>query len=251
MKHQTTAFFGALLAVAGFQAQAQEEFPVLPVEMFGCTWQSGQNMSDLDSANDTFNEWADGAGITDLTSLVLTPHYFSSEQQYEVIGMDIWNTGAALGSGVGQIMANPDAVADYDEVVACDAHAIYALVGVKPPAEGQSIDGGMFEFTDCTIRANHSPEDGIATVATIGGLWTPWNVGDAHGVMFPVSGETPDADYTFKWITFYPSMEAYGAVFDHYVEGFVVQAGAIISPVMQCNNSRMYDLSIVREAQDQ
>jgi hypothetical protein len=73
----------------------------------------------------------------------------------------------------------------------------------------------------------------------------------AHAARFPVSGETPDADYTRKWTSCYPSVAAFGNLFDHYAAGAVQQANAIIDPVMSCDNSRMYDVETVRRsAQD-
>lgn len=250
MKHLSLSVLGALLSTTGFSALSQDAFPVLPVDGFSCNFQAGQDASDLDSVNASFNEWADGQGITGLTTVQMTPQYHSAELEYEVLFLDIWNDGATFGSGVGAILADPSSVADFQEVIDCPAHSLFALVGVQPPADGLA-DNGVFEFTDCTIKENRSPDDGIAAVTAIGAMWAPWAVGDAHGVMFPVSGESPDADYTFKWITYYPSIQAFGSVFDHYAAGAVQTAGAIIDPVMTCNSSRMYTLTVLREAEDE
>ena len=248
MKNLGVFFCASLMALAGSAAFSQEDFPVLPIEMFGCNYQSGQNLGDLDSPSETFNEWADEEGITDLTSLTLSPHFFSPDLPYDVIGMDIWENGAALGEGVASIASDPSSVSEFNEVVDCPAHGLYALVGVKPPEEGL-VDGGLFEFSDCTVRRNRSADEGIGAVAAIGDLMAPWNVGDAHGVLFPVAGETPDADYTFKWVTYYPSAQAFGTVFDEYASGAVQTAGSIIDPVMECDISRMYDVTVMREAE--
>jgi len=249
MKHLGIFFFGSLMALTGSAAFAQDDFPVLPIEMFGCSYLSGQGLSDLGSPSDTFNEWADGAGITDLTSVVLSPHFFSAELEYDVIGMDIWESGAALGEGVASIGSDPDSVSEFNEVVDCSAHALFALVGIQPPPDGLA-DGGLFEFSDCTVRANRSADEGIDAVVAITEMMSPWTVGDAHGVLFPVAGETPDVDYTFKWITYYPSAQAFGTVFDRYASGAVQTAGSIIDPVMECDISRMYDVQVIREAQE-
>lgn len=247
MKKVSNLLLGIFLSTAAFTVLAQEAFQVLPTEGFSCNFRAGQDASDLDAANEGFNEWADGQGITNLTTFQMTPHYYSPEQENEVLFLDIWEDGASMGSGVGAIMSDPDSVADFEEVLDCSAHALYALVGTKPPPN-PIVDNGLFEFTDCTLKENRSPDDGIAAVVAIGELWAPWGLGDANGVMFPVSGETPDAGYTFKWITYYPSIAALGTVFDNYSAGAVVAAGAIIDPVMTCNNSRMYSLTVMREA---
>ena len=249
MRHQTSAFLGALLAVAGFPALAQQlpDYPILPADVFGCTYMPGKTPADVDSADATFNRFADRAGITELNSLSLTPHWFSPDQEFEVIGMDIWDSGAAMGRGTAAIMADEDSIAEYLEALACPAHALYALIGIAPPQD-DSVEGGLMEFTDCTLKANRSALDGIAAVAAINQLTAPWNLGLAYGVMFPVAGESPDATYDFKWITYYPSIQAYGSLFDQYASGAVQTAGTIIDPVMVCDNSRMYDVHQVRES---
>lgn len=249
MKLLCNLISGAFLSTAGLTALAQEEYPVLPVEGFSCNFIDGQDQSDLDSAAASFNDWADNEGIALLTTVQLTPHFFSDAQEYEVLFMDIWEDGASFGNGVGAIMADPSGVTEFSEVVECPAHSLFALVGVKPPENGL-VDNGIFEFTDCTLKANRSADDGIAAVTAIGNMMAPWAIGDGLGVMFPVAGESPDADYTFKWITYYPSIQAFGTVFDHYAGGAVTTAESIITPVMDCNSSRMYDLTILREGQE-
>ncbi|MGD8340149.1 MAG: hypothetical protein PVH89_05170 [Gammaproteobacteria bacterium] len=248
MKQLTTAIFGTCMILANAGAFAQMDYPVLAVETFSCDYVDGQGPADMQAPFDTFNDWADDNGITELTSLILMPAFVSAESEFDVFGMDIWETGVGMGSGVSQMMSDEDALADFDDVVACPGHALYALVGVKPPAEGQSIDGGLFEFTDCTLRTTRSPEEGIAAVAAVGEMWSEWNVGDAHGVMFPAAGEAPDAEFDFKWVSFYASVKEYGEVFDHYAAGAVQSAAAIVDPVMDCNISRIYSIGLMREA---
>ena len=237
---------GACLASVFSAAIAQEDMTALPVEMFGCTFKDEMGMADIERANRSFNNWADRNDVNSVSSLMLTPHFFSPDQEFELIGMDIWESGADMGAGVTKLMADDSAVEDYVAALDCPAHALFALVGIKPP-QGDP-QGGLLEFTDCTLRADHSADDGIAAATAIANMMTPWGLNDAHAVLFPVSGESPDADYTFKWITYYPSVAAFGGVFDHFAAGAAREAGAIVDPVMSCNNSRMYDVSTVRTA---
>jgi len=248
MKMYQSLALGALLASVSFAALAQDEMPVLPTEVFGCNYVGDSDRGDLDRAFARFNDWADDNGIGNLTSLLLTPQFFSTEREFDVIGMDIWENGASFGSGVSGMMADPDALAGFEGVVECSAHGLYALVGVKPP-EQDAPAGGIFEFTDCWIRENRSPDEGVAAIAEFAAMTAGWNVGDAYGALFNIAGETADTDYTFKWLTYYPSYEAFGSVFDHMAAGGVQQAGAIVDPVMHCNSSRMYDMEVMRESQ--
>lgn len=238
---------GIILAAAGLgSASAQnQEPPVLPVQVFACNYVAGNDVDDLNAVNDDYNEWADSNGLDSVTSLVLTPNFRSAELEYDVFGMDIWQSGAAMGSGMTQLMAPGSPIPDYDDVVSCPEHQLFALVGIKPPP-GPS-EHAVFEVADCTVKDNRTANDGIAAVTAVTELWADWDVGDAHAVLFPAAGETSDADYTFKWLTRYPSWEAYGAVFDHYAAGAVAQTAQILGNVLQCDSSRLYDVASIRE----
>ena len=246
MKYIAVTFLGSAMSFGTFTTMAQD-YPVLPVETFGCNYLEGQGLADLDAPFASFNEWADEQAITDLTAVVLAPNFVSEALEFDVFGMDIWDSGAAFGSGVGRMMADENALAEFADVVDCPAHGLFALVGIKPP-QGETIDGGLFEFTDCTVRENRTADEGIAAIAAIGEMMNQWNIGDAQGALFPVAGEIPDADYTFKWITYYPSFEAFGRLFDQFAAGAVATAASIIDPVMDCDIGRIYDLHVMREA---
>lgn len=239
---------GALLSLAGLaNVLAQEAPPVLPVEVFVCNYRAGNDASDLNRVNATFNRWADSRGLDTVTSLLLTPSFHSDELEADVIGMDIWASGAALGRGNTMMRSQGSPAADYDAVVDCPAHQMFALVGLKPPPTPSET--AVLEFANCTVKENRSADDGIAAVNAVIQLWADWDIGDAHAVLFPVAGETSDSAYTFKWLTRYPSYDAFGMVFDHYAAGAVAAAERIITPVMTCDSSRMYDARTIRQMQ--
>lgn len=241
--------FGAVLGLGCVgSASAQQQGPVvLPAEIFLCNYTEGSDVGDLNAVNKTYNAWADKNGLKSITSLLLTPHFYSNELEYDVVGMDIWASGAAMGSGLGQMMAPGSPIPDYDKVVNCPAHQFFALVGIKPPqGEGEPA---VFEVADCTVKANRSTDDGIAALTAVTQLWAGWGVGDAHAALIPVAGETGDANYTFKWLVGYPSWAAFGSVFEHYAGGAVAEAAQITDNVMQCNSARMYDVTAIRQMQ--
>lgn len=249
MNNLKTIALGALIASIRLgSVAAQEAPPVLPVDLFLCNYRPGNDAGDLNRVNTAYNRWADSHNMNSVTSLVLTPSYHSDQLDYDIIGMDIWQNGAAMGSGAMMMRSQGSPVADYDAVLDCPAHQMFALVGIKPPP-GPS-DTAILEFSNCTVKENRSADDGIAAVSAVAQMWADWNVGDAHAVLFPVAGETGDATYTFKWITRYPSYAAFGTVFDHYAAGAVATAERILAPVMTCDSSRIYDASTIREMQD-
>jgi len=239
---------GCVFGMAGISAQAQQDLPVLPTEMFACNYVDGSDMTDLNRSFAQFNTWADRAGIDDLTMFLLTPNFFSDDVDYDLIGLNIWPDGAAFASGNAKISDDPDAYGSFDGVVECSSHALYALVGVKPPTQDVE-SGGLFEFTNCTMKGNRSNNEGIAAIAGVAQLFERYNINDAHAAFFNLAGLAPDTSYQFKWVTYYPSFEAWGRLFDGIVgDGAVQDIDAIVNPVMQCDSSRIYNTTVERMA---
>jgi hypothetical protein len=222
-----------------------QDLDVLPTETYICQYRDGMDNADIGVANTAFNRWADSAGLTGLTSLMLTPVFHSSELEAEIIGMDIWQSGAAMGQGLAAVMGDPKSVEAYDKTVECSAHQLFALIGIKPPS-GNSGEGGMMSLQNCKLNGTRSLDDAIATATAVSQLEGEWNLGDAQALLVPVAGETSDADYDFKWVSFYPSVQAFGSLFDHYAAGAVRTVGQMVDPVMSCDSSRMYSVAVAR-----
>jgi hypothetical protein len=232
----------------GLSAQAQEAFPVLPTEMFVCNFVGNSDMADFNDSFADFNAWADQHGISDLTSYALTPTFFSEDFEYDLIGLNIWGDGASFGSGNAQISSDANALSSFDGVVDCAAHSLYALVGIKPPTQ-EVAQGGVFEFSNCTLKGNRSNDEGIGALVAASQLFGQWNLNDAHAALFNIAGLPSDTSFQLKWVTYYPSIATFGALFDHMVnEGGVQALAAIMDPVMECDSSRMYNTSLMREA---
>jgi len=248
MKTLAKLAVGSSLLLAGMAAQSQEAPPVLPTEIYTCNFVGTSDMSDMMDAMDDFNAWADRANITDLTIYLLTANYYSEDLDYDLVGLNIWPNGAAWGSGSDKIGADPDALAPFEGVVDCQGHALYALVGVKPPVV-EVADGGLFEFSNCTLEGNRSGDEGVAAVTAASEIFAQWNLNDAHAALFNIAGLPPDTSYDFKWLTYYPSYSAYGSLFDHIVGGNEISTlNNLLNPVMACDSSRMSSTSVVREA---
>ena len=248
MKILGNFFIGFLLCTAGLSAQAQEAPPVLPVEIYACSYVGTSDLGDVERSFDELNEWADENGIDDLTIYMLTPSFYSADNEYDVLSFNIWPDGAAFGSGNAQMSDDPDAAGFFAGVVDCAAHSMYALVGVKPP-EQDVQSGGLWEFTNCTMKGNRSTDEGVAAVTAVGQLFDRYNVNDAHAALFNIAGLPLDTSYQFKWVTYYPSYESWGSLFDGVVsDGAVQEIGAIVDPVMQCDSSRIYSGAVMRTA---
>jgi hypothetical protein len=216
--------------------------------MWGCNFSNGADMTDLSRAFDEYNVWADAAGITGLTIYQLTPSFYSEDMEYDFLGMNIWPDGAAFGDGNDAMANDSDSLAMFEDVVECDTHALYALVGVKPPAENIAPPS-LWEFSNCTMHGNRSADEGVAAVGAVTEIFARYNLNDAHAALFNIAGHQSDADYDFKWVTTYQSYQSWGSLFDGLTgDGGVQEMGAILDPVMQCDSSRIYSTTVRRTA---
>lgn len=240
------AVLGALVCICS--ASAQQQIPFLPTELFICNYQDGNDMSDLQGVHDEFNEWADGAGVNSFTAYMLMPAFHSNELAADVIYMNIWNSGEAMGNGAATIAAG-DGAAGFDEVLDCGAHQLFMLAGIKPPSDGLLANGAVFQFTNCTLMDNRNGGDGIAAAQAWANATGEAGILDAQALLFPVAGEVGSADYSFKWITGTSSVRAFGRSIDQYMAGGLVQTrGSMMRDLASCDSQRIYNSVLVREA---
>ena len=70
-------------------------------------------------------------------------------------------------------------------------------------------------------------------------------------MLFPLAGLGNDADYTFKLVTGFDSMETFGRGTDMYTGGGFMQAEQLFGRLLDCNSPRVYTLERVRLAAQQ
>jgi hypothetical protein len=237
----------ALLSIS--IATAQQAQPV-PVEIWACNFVNGSDMGDLQAVTDEFNEWADDNGITSLFSSMMTPIFFSPEDDFDVLFVDAWTDGATLGRGYGEMYSGSfgDVAESFDQVIDCSSHAYFGGLPIVPWSEDR--DGGPIQFQDCTVRENLSNADAIEAVREFAGGGDGPGLG-GFAVLFPFMGQARDADYSFKLVAIFNDYESMGTAFDYLFRGSgFQQAGATMGDVMDCDTARMYNQVTVRTAQE-
>ncbi len=240
------AALGALLCFGS--ASGQQQVPFLPTELFICNFQDGSDMSDLQRVHEDFNEWADEAGVNTFTSYLLMPAFHSDQLTADVIYMNIWNNGEAMGNGVATIAAG-DGAAGFGEVLDCGAHQLFMLAGIKPPSDGLLSNGAVFQFTNCRLMDNRNGTDGIEAALAWADATGEAGIQDAQALLFPVAGEAGDADYSFKWITGTSSVRAFGRSMDQFMSAGLVQTrGNMMRNLASCDSQRIYNSVLVRES---
>ena len=243
------ACLGFLSFGSSVSAQETAGPPTLPVELFICNYKAGNDFAAFQRAFTGFNKWADAHGIKALTSYALTPLFHSDELKADVIGMDIWESGEAMGNGFAAIASDPSSTAGFDKVVDCGAQQLFVLVGVKPPSDGLIKNGSTFQFTDCKLMENRNGGEAIQAATAWGKATQAAGITDAQALLFPAAGESSDADYSFKWITAGPSVQAFGKSIDQFLSGGLIQTRANITRnLMSCDSQRVYATTVMRES---
>ena len=250
----TAAIFATSNVIAQpAQQQQQQQGPAPVVELLACTFNNGKDMGDLRSASNEFNAWADQNAVTDYTALTMTPYAFSEQVNYDTVWLGAWPNGTAMGADEAKWFATgAKALAALEGVSDCGTRALFAVVPIHAPAGPPPERNGLTMFQDCKIREGRTPAEAIAALRQ----WTDYmgGRGGAAGldaIMFPLAGKSSEADYTFKHVHAFGSIEELGRGIDLYTTGGVQMQNQMLGRVMSCDSARIYTTERVRTAAQQ
>ena len=237
-----------LVFVDAAMAQEEAQQPTPVIEIFGCNYKGSNDMADLQAVTNRWNQWADRNNMTDYTAFLVTPYLHSDQLTYDVLWLGAWPNGAAMGADEALWFAQGGEVsAAFDAVVDCSAHAQYAEVVVGAP-EGPVPEAPIVAFSDCTVHEGRTVDEAITAL----GQWREYlvanGINEFNAVLFPVAGEEPDADYTFKSIEGYETIQSYGRTLDVITRGGYMRADELFSRLLDCNSPRVYQFDLVRRA---
>ncbi|HMB72094.1 MAG TPA: hypothetical protein VKQ06_00870 [Gammaproteobacteria bacterium] len=242
---------GALLSLALMgSVNAQEgEGPAI-IEIFGCTFNDGNDLGDLMAVTGRWNDWVDENGIVDYTANILTPHLYSTAFPYDVVWLGVYDNPRDMGVGEANWLADGQAMnAEFGEVVTCSIHAQFAGLPVHMPEEVPDQEDGMVNLTafqDCSLINQSNAQEAIAAHQQWGD-WVAENGSDVFmGALFPIAGEDPAAEYDYKAVTGFSSAEAYGNFVATVIPGGLQRGGQIFGRVTQCDTPRLYQSIQVR-----
>ena len=109
---------------------------------------------------------------------------------------------------------------------------------------------GIAVFRDCTVSDGRTVPEAIAALQE----WSKYLAGQGTNpfaaLLFGLAGlPDDDADYTFKTVEGFESIEAYGKYTDVYTGGGFLRAEELFGRVLDCNSARVYALNRVRLAE--
>ena len=238
----------ALLATTGAQAQQNQPAPTPVVEIYPCTYRGDNDIDNLHTVTTRLNTWADRNKDNSYTAFLATPYAYSADLEADVLWLGAWPNGAAMGVSEARYQTQGgDISAAFDAVVDCNAHSLYAEVVINQPATPPP-QNGVATFEDCKVHEGRTDEEAIAALRQWA-EYTKSRGSDAFSaILFPLAGLPNNADYTFKRVTGFDSMEAFGKFTDIYTGGGFIREDELFGRLLTCNSQRVYTLERVRLA---
>jgi hypothetical protein len=244
-----SAIAATVTGLGASSAIAQQQQPAAVVEIFACNFNDGQDMGDLLAASNRFNSWADQNEATDYTAIIMTPFLFSDQVTFDALWLGAWPNGTAMGAGEAKWLATGSQVmAAFESAMDCGSHALFAARVIRTPPGPAPESGGLTMFRDCKIREGRTAAEAIEALSQ----WSDYVAERGHvgfdAVLFPLAGQSPDADYSFKSVHGFASVEEMGRAIDLYTTGGAQRSNEILGRVIDCDSPRVYAGNRVRTA---
>lgn len=238
----------AASCLAFTQSGAQEAPTWAPVEIFGCTFVDGATMADLDAVIADWNQWMDDNGQNNYAAFVLTPHFTAASFEYEIGWLGVWENGEALAGEQLWLTEGTEINEDFLDVLACPLHQALAIAEVREIGEVAEGDIVPAEFANCTINEGRTGPEAHAAITEYANYMGENGSQAGHWVLRVGPGEEPDATYSFKWLTAYPSWAEIGNDFEAYFnEGGDAVLNDLTGRVFSCDVPRLYNTRMVRD----
>ena len=130
---------------------AQDAPAAFPVEILTCTFNEGKGPSDLDRVNARYNKWADQNDATGYNAWTLTPQFYNSNQQFDVIWLGAWENFEVMGKSQDSwVNKGGDIGREYQKVMSCDIHMLQRAYTIMPAVEETPPDTGIVFFSTCS-----------------------------------------------------------------------------------------------------
>jgi len=246
----------ACLAIAGLvlvsgpgfaQVSADGMGKVVPVEMYACKFNEGKGHSDLAAVIEQWNEYADDSDMDDYSAWLLTPFFFTPEQDFDVLWLGAYRDGNAMGTGLHNWISNGQELsAAFGEVVDCIAHVAYSSAMYKAPSGGNAPGSGLISMMDCKLNEGHRYSDVKAAELK----WADHLLESGSKAAFyhwrPMYGGG-DADFDYKVVFAYPDFKQLGADVEMLLNGGGRQVSqSIFGDIDECDDARVYITKSIR-----
>jgi len=250
MKKKLTLVVSAIL-VATFgsgNVVAQDVPTFIPVEIFTCNYNDGKGAADLDAVVELWTKYMDDAKNDSYAAWTMTKHYASDDQTFDVAWIGASKSGTAMGEGNDHWLANGGEVgAAFSEVLTCGMTGLYASRMFKAPPDGNTPEGGVLVFSNCSTEEGARYEDVVAATNTWAGILDEAGSKAAIYHWYPIYG-TGEDDIGWKVITAYPSHAELGKSYDLMAGGLYLKSRELFGDSTDCDVARVYNVKSRRSA---
>ena len=245
----TAILLAIAVAVPAQMAADEHEGPsAFPVEAYICNYVDGAGSAEFDAWVDSWNAWADEAGMTEYMAVTMVPFYHGPDQDFDFIWLGASPTAASLGRDQDMWLAQGGELqASLAEVVECSSHSNFASMEFKSPGDGPIPDSLVVGFSDCKMGEGVSFGDIAPAMAEWGAYRAEEGVGGGIWAFFPAFGGGGE-EFDFKYVASAANLEALGVGWDQYASGGYAKAEELFADKLDCDSSRVYIATTRRRA---
>lgn len=238
-----SALAGLLLTAApGFaQVTADGMGKIVPVEIYACKFNDGKGMSDLNAVIDDWNEFSDDSDMDNYAAWLLTPFFYTTEQDFDILWLGAFRDGNAMGQGLQNWIANGQEVgAGFQEVIDCPAHVAFSSSMYKAPPSGNTPESGLITMMDCELNEGFEYSDIKAAEL----LWVEHLTESGSNAAYyhwrPMFGGG-DAEFDYKVVFAYPDFVALGSDTEKFLNGGGREVSRqVFDDIDECDDARVY-----------
>ena len=242
-----SALAGLLLASAPGLAQVSADVmgKVVPVELYACKFQEGKNDADLANVVERWNKFADDSDMVDYAAWLLTPFFYTTEQDFDILWLGAFRDGNAMGAGLQNWIANGQELgAAFEEVVDCNAHVAYSSAMYKAPPGGNAPASGF--MMDCKLNEGNRYVDIKAAELKWADYLVKSGSNAAYYHWMPMFGGG-DAEFDYKVVFAYPDFEEIGSDVERFANGGGRDMSReIFGNIDDCDDARVYVAKNIR-----
>ena len=243
------AIAGLLLAAAPGLAQVNADGmgKVVPVELYACKFNEGKGGADLAAVIERWNQFADDSNMDNYAAWLLTPFFFTAEQDFDILWLGAFSDGNAMGSGLQNWISNGGELnAAFQEVLDCSAHVAYSSAMYKAPPEGNVPASGFITMMNCKLNEGHEYSDVKAAELKWVDHLTKTGSKSAYYHWMPMFGGG-DADFDYKVVFAYPDFVEVGSDVENFAnEGGREASREIFGDIDECDDARVYLTTNIR-----
>ena len=245
MKNKILILFFVVLFPLSIAADDHVEAPTLfPLETLQCNFNGNKDVDDLYKLQEEWTSFVTESEDVDYASWLITPMFRSASDFTNDIGwLGISPSWSAFGKGYDAWFDRAGDIAEkFNKVYTCDTQQLFAAQMVRQ-SEG-SADSGVMMVSNCSLINN-------ATLIDVTMADQKWNAYlDSQGSegtivkWYPGPGTPTNLDYSFKYVSLAPSMEAWGVDSESFVNnGGLLAQQEIFGNIVSCDSPRLYLIS--------